>query len=53
MSGVVIFIHFPMAIVTLGPACNEQIDAKKTARCRGMLVVTELFNITASVGGYL
>ena len=35
-------------IGTLGPAYNEQIDAKKTARCRGVLVVTELFNIAVN-----
>ena len=29
---------------TLGQAYNAQIDAKKTARCRRVLVVTELFN---------
>ena len=33
---------------TLGPAYNEQIDAKKTAHCRGVLVVTELFNIAVN-----
>ena len=30
---------------TLGPAYNEQIDAKKTALCRRVVVVTELFHI--------
>ena len=30
---------------TLGPAYNEQIDAKKTAHCSRVLIVTELFNI--------
>ena len=34
--------------ITLGPACNEQIDAKKTARCRGVLIVTELLNIAVN-----
>ena len=29
-------------ISALGPAHNKQIDAKKTARCRRVLVVTEL-----------
>ena len=33
---------------TLGPAYIEQIDAKKTARCRRVLVVTELFNIAVN-----
>ena len=33
---------------TLGSAQNEQIDAKKTARCRRVLVATELFNIAAN-----
>ena len=34
--------------ITLGPAYNKQIDAKKTACCRGVLVVTELFNIAVN-----
>ena len=33
---------------TLDPAYNEQIDVKKTARCRGVHVVTELFNIAVN-----
>ena len=33
---------------TLGPAYNEQIDARKTARCRRVLIVTKLFNIAVS-----
>ena len=33
---------------TLGLACNEQMDAKKTAGCRRLLVVTELFNIAVN-----
>ena len=33
---------------TLDPAYNEQIDAKKAARCRGVLIVTELFNIAVN-----
>ena len=33
---------------TLGPAYNEQIYAKKTARCRRVLVVTELFYIAVN-----
>ena len=33
---------------TLGPAYNEQVDAKKTARCRRVLIVTELFNIAVN-----
>ena len=34
---------------TLDPACNEQIDAKKTARCRQVLVVTKLFYTAVNV----
>ena len=33
---------------TLGPGYNEQIDAKKTARCRRVLMVAELFNIAVN-----
>ena len=33
---------------TLGLAYNEQIGAKKTARCRRVLIVTELFNIAVN-----
>ena len=33
---------------TLGTSYNEQIDAKKTARCRRVLVVTKLFNIVVN-----
>ena len=35
-------------INTLGPAYNEQTDAKKTARCRSVLVVTKLFIIAVN-----
>ena len=33
---------------TLGTSYNEQIDAKKTARCSRVLVVTKLFNIVVN-----
>ena len=33
---------------TLSSALNQQIDAKKTARCRRVLIVTKLFNIAIS-----
>ena len=29
----------------MDPACNEQIDAEKTARCRGVLVASELLTL--------
>ena len=32
----------------MGPTYIEQIDAKKTARCGGVLVVTKLFNIAVN-----
>ena len=33
---------------TLGPAYHEQVDAKKTVRCRRVLIVTEVFNIAVN-----
>ena len=33
---------------TLGPAYNEQKDAKETARYKWVLVVTELFNMAVN-----
>ena len=42
-------LFFAMHIsMPLGPAYNEQIDANKTARCRGVLIVTEVFNIAVN-----
>ena len=35
-------------VTTLGPAYNEQNDAKETARYKWVLVVTELFNMAVS-----
>ena len=35
-------ICFMICTITLGPAYNEQIDAKKSTRCRRVLLVTEL-----------
>ena len=34
--------------MTLGPAWNEQEDAKKTVRCSRVLIVTEPFNIAVN-----
>ena len=39
--------HF-CTLTSLGPAYNEQIDAKKTARCRKVLGVTKLSNIAVN-----
>ena len=33
---------------TLDPTFNEQIDAKKTARCKRVLVVSKLLNIAVN-----
>ena len=38
----------PITPFTLSTAYNEQIDAKKTARCRRVLVATKLFNIAVN-----
>ena len=40
--------HSLIVLGILGPAYNEQIDAKKMARCRRVLVVTEDFNIAVN-----
>ena len=34
--------------ITLGPAYNEQKDAKETARYKWVLIVTELFNMAVN-----
>ena len=39
---------FSVIFITLGPAYNQQIDAKKTACCRRVLIVTKLFNIAVN-----
>ena len=41
-------ITFPQAVYTLGPAYNEQKDAKETARYKWVLVVTKLFNMVVN-----
>ena len=41
-------IHSGHVLTTLGPAWNEQIDAKKTACYRRVLVVIELSNSTVN-----
>ena len=38
----------PFKFCTLGPAQNEQIDVKESARCRRVLVVTRPFKIATN-----
>ena len=35
-------------MITLGPAYNKHFNARKSARCSQVLVVTELFNIAVN-----